>query len=192
MNTTQIKQKGSTLIVSLVILTVITLGAVVAMQRSTVQTKMIGNLTHKQFVFGEGQNEMTAMLSKLQEKDASDTMFVDALLAHLTNPDLNPIPVGSNGQPLLPTGNAAFGLTTAEQSAAKITVTNELSLDGSGNNGTTSQYSLKEHEGSSVGTPGKVNHFFSSIITVKDSNQVAASKQQVGFVYHAPGMATNN
>src|SRR5690554_5689279 len=42
-----VKQQGSALLVSLVILTVITMGAMVAMQRSGVQIRMVSNLQHQ-------------------------------------------------------------------------------------------------------------------------------------------------
>ncbi|MFY9179992.1 MAG: PilX N-terminal domain-containing pilus assembly protein, partial [Venatoribacter sp.] len=57
------------LIVSLIILTIITLGSVVAMQRANTQSKMIGNLQHKQALFTTGQNEINFMLEQLKEDD---------------------------------------------------------------------------------------------------------------------------
>lgn len=65
MNISQMQQRGSALIVSLVILTAITLGAMVAMQRSTVQIRMVSNLQHQQEISNAALGTLNYLFSKM-------------------------------------------------------------------------------------------------------------------------------
>ena len=75
-NNTQ--QRGSALIFSLVIMTVITVGAMVAMQRTTLQARMISNLDHGQEVFRATYSTSRSFLAEIDEpseyKVAADTL----------------------------------------------------------------------------------------------------------------------
>ncbi len=65
MNISQMQQRGSALIVSLVILTAITLGAMVAMQRSTVQIRMVSNLQHQQEISNAALGTLNYLFSQM-------------------------------------------------------------------------------------------------------------------------------
>jgi hypothetical protein len=72
------QQRGSALIFSLVIMTVITVGAMVAMQRTTLQARMISNLDHGQEVFRATYSTSRSFLAEIDEPGeyqiAADTL----------------------------------------------------------------------------------------------------------------------
>ncbi|ASP38923.1 hypothetical protein CHH28_09615 [Bacterioplanes sanyensis] len=62
-------QRGSALILSLVILTAITLGALVAMERSSLQLKMVNNLQHSQDVENSVKGTLTYVYDALERDE---------------------------------------------------------------------------------------------------------------------------
>lgn len=106
-----LKQRGSALIISIVILNVLTLGAMVAMQRSTVQIRMISNLQHQQeisnstlgtlnYVYNQMESNgklQSDILTKAQQQyqisladpTKSDSFDPFSTMASLTQPKFN-------------------------------------------------------------------------------------------------------
>lgn len=71
-----LKNRGSALIISLIILNVITLGAMVAIQRSTVQIRMISNLQHQQ----EIHNATLGTLNYLYDQLENNTLLQNQVI----------------------------------------------------------------------------------------------------------------
>ena len=69
MHMSLVKQQGSALLVSLVILTVITMGAMVALQRSGIQIRMLSNLQHQH----ELENAAMSTLNSIYTQMLNDT-----------------------------------------------------------------------------------------------------------------------
>lgn len=84
-------QKGSTLAISLVLLTSVTLGAVYAMQRSGVQLKLVSNLQYKQSVSNSLQSELQAGFKQFQASNDSLTHLMDIFDARILGPDGSPV-----------------------------------------------------------------------------------------------------
>lgn len=70
-------QKGSALVFSLGILTAVTLGAVVGMQRSSLQLRMVGNLQLQQQVFNSSKDNAESVVADVT--DNKDNKAVDLL-----------------------------------------------------------------------------------------------------------------
>ena len=74
------EQSGSALIFSLVIMAVITVVAMLSMQRTTLQARMIANLQHQQTVFNAAFSELSSFLGSIDEPaeydDAADTLGI--------------------------------------------------------------------------------------------------------------------
>ncbi|MFT4907400.1 MAG: hypothetical protein ACI978_001482 [Oleispira sp.] len=71
------QQTGSVLAISLVLLTVITLVAVMSMQRAGLQTKIVGHVQHKEAAFQKAQSELEKAYRDIQKGDTqvlSDAM----------------------------------------------------------------------------------------------------------------------
>lgn len=69
------KQSGSAMIVSLAILTILTLGAAISMQRSTLQVRMISNMHHKQQVTNATYSYIDNMISILRNDNTTTTVL---------------------------------------------------------------------------------------------------------------------
>ncbi len=72
-------QRGSALILSLVILTAITLGALVAMERSSLQLKMVNNLQHSQDVENSVKGTLTYIYDILERNAPIQKAFIEAV-----------------------------------------------------------------------------------------------------------------
>src|SRR5690554_826353 len=164
-------QRGSALIISLVILTAITIGAVVAMQRSTLQVRMVGNMQHQQNVFNAAYSDLSSLINHLRNIGTATSLLNEAVKAEN-------IAAGSTIEPFA-TGNLTLkrpklpnNIKTPEN---KLRV---LSLPSSTPN------SLKATEGSSKGTLAP--YYFANRVDVKDTNDNAQSVQEAGFYFLAP------
>lgn len=69
-------ENGSALIISLVILTAITMGAMVAMQRSSVQIRMVTNLQHEQEVDSAALSTLNYVYDSMVNKGALQTKIL--------------------------------------------------------------------------------------------------------------------
>lgn len=165
-------QRGSALIISLVILTAITLGAIVAMQRSTLQVRMVGNMQHQQKVFNAAYSNLGGLMEQFRKESGLTVILNDAVDAYHMNP---------NGPGINPYATA-YGLTKPAIPENVSTVDNKLIAfePPSANKNATS---LKEMEGSSAAT--LVPYYFSSTAEASD-NAGTTSKQQIGMYYLAP------
>lgn len=166
-------QRGSALIISLVILTAITLGAVVAMQRSTLQVRMVGNMQHQQNVFNAAQSDLGSLIEQLRSMGKANDLLIQAINKEKAkaNPNdkvhIEPFTSG--------------GLTKPPTKKNMKNTKNELrviSLPSDAPN------SLKATEGSSGGT--LVPYYFANKVDATDKNNNAQSIQEVGFYYLAP------
>src|SRR5690554_3080918 len=166
-------QRGSALIISLVILTAIILGAIVAMQRSTLQVRMVGNMQHQQKVFNAAYSDLSGLMDEFRSSNNSTltTILNDAIVAY--NADntatINPYATG-------------YGLTKPNSPDNVKAVTNSLrSFEPPTSS---SSASLKEMEGSSTGT--LVPFYFASTAVAADTHDSVTSTQQIGLYYLAP------
>ena len=75
--------QGSSLVISLVFLTIVTLAAVVGMQRSGLQLKMVANLQFQQRLFNAAQDALSHSLAAFKHPDHQEN--VERYLALLTN-----------------------------------------------------------------------------------------------------------
>lgn len=73
------RNKGSTLAISLVLLTVITLIAVTSMQRSGLQTRMVANIQHVEMLFNTAMNDQEYWFTQLQLEESGDSLLSEPL-----------------------------------------------------------------------------------------------------------------
>ncbi|WP_430461673.1 pilus assembly PilX family protein [Thalassolituus sp. LLYu03] len=182
---TQAKQNGSALIVGLVILTAITMGAMVAMQRSGVQIRMVSNLQHEQ----ELSNAAMSTLNYLYDKMESNGTLQNAILTKaetLYRESLTPDPAtGESSSPSFdPFSTYPNSLTVPEfeaKSIARNGITAEIqSLPSpSGNN-----FYLKGKGG--CGSGCSVIHT-AITVQVNSKNNVMTSSQEIGARRLTPG-----
>ncbi len=78
-NTIYGKSKGSTLAISLVILTVITLVATSSMQRSGLQTRMVTNIQHSEMLFNTAMNDQEYWFRQLRISESGDSLLSEPL-----------------------------------------------------------------------------------------------------------------
>src|SRR5690554_7982370 len=72
-----VKQQGSALLVSLVILTVITMGAMVALERSGIQIRMVRNLQHQHELENAAMSTLNSIYTQmLNDTDAQRNILV--------------------------------------------------------------------------------------------------------------------
>src|SRR5690554_6638031 len=97
-------QRGSALIISLVILTAITIGAVVAMQRSTLQVRMVGNMQHQQNVFNATLSDLSSLINHLRNIGTATSLLNEAVKAEniATGSTIEPFVTGNLTRPKLP------------------------------------------------------------------------------------------
>lgn len=82
-------QKGSSLIVALVMLTIITVVAVYSLEGSNIQSKMVSNSLFSTLTYQECRNEQEAQIRKYNTNNGADTKeLLDLqLLASVTDPN---------------------------------------------------------------------------------------------------------
>lgn len=74
-----VKNNGSVLAISLVLLTAITLVAVFSMQRSGLQTKIVANVQHVEMLFNTAMNDQEYWFMQLKVADSGDTLLSEPL-----------------------------------------------------------------------------------------------------------------
>lgn len=175
------RQRGSSLIISLVILTAITLGAMVAMQRSTVQIRMIGNLQQQQSMFNAAYGDISNLFTGLRNGNTANR-----ILGHMIDQENQWIAAGSNltTKPVTNPYNRQIFAGLLPPSVHNSTVggtQNQMrvaQLPGDTPN------SLKMHAGSSTGT--LVPYYFTTDTQAWDINNAVRSRQQAGFYILGP------
>ena len=162
-------QRGSSLIISLVILTAITLGAVVAMQRSTLQVRMVGNMQHQQNVFNAAYSSLGSLIDQLRSPTIANSLLNKAIqLENQTaGSTIEPFSEGSLNKPTPPQN-----IKTPVNALRVVSSPSDIAN------------SLKATEGSSGAT--LVPYYFANRVEVKDKNNNAQSIQEIGFYYLAP------
>jgi hypothetical protein len=76
MNYTKVsKQSGAVLAISLVLLTAITVIAAMSMQRAGLQTRITGNILHREILFDSTLNEQESFFYQLKTADTGDAML---------------------------------------------------------------------------------------------------------------------
>lgn len=73
------KNKGSTLAISLVLLTVITLVAIFSLQRSGLQSKIVTNIQHVEMLFNTALNDQEYWFVQLKIDDSGDDLLAEPL-----------------------------------------------------------------------------------------------------------------
>lgn len=173
---TELQQRGSALVISLVVLTAITMGAMVAMQRSTLQTRMIGNMQHQQAIFNATYSNINFFYQNLERPQVATRILGDIINQELALPEGTVI--GSVA--ILPYDRAYESLIRPPAMGAGVArVDNELRMLRMTTSG-----SLKEHAGSSTGT--EVPYYFASNARGMDGSNNTRSRQEMGFRYMAP------
>lgn len=85
------KQSGSVLVISLVLLTVITLLAVMNMQRAGLQTRITSNILHREELFNGALNEQEYWFAQLHTAEIGDPMLSEPIRTFTP---------GANGTPI--------------------------------------------------------------------------------------------
>lgn len=170
------QQRGSSLIFSLVVLSAITLGAMVAMQRSTVQLRMIGNMQHQQALFNAAYSDINTMLEGLRSYSTASTILNSIILDEKASL--------AAGNPIGTVRKDPYRYSVLNQPPLGKTVGSTTNVLRMLQLPTETPNSLKVTEGSSAGTMAPY-HFASNVIAV-DVNNNARSAQEAGFYYLAP------
>lgn len=92
------KQAGSALVISLIMLTAVTFLAIISMENSSLQLKMVGNSQKSEAVFQAALSELEAQFSESNEfGDTEDTLY-EAMTSFTTDADGNFLstPVGAD------------------------------------------------------------------------------------------------
>lgn len=172
----RLQERGSALVISLVVLTAITMGAMVAMQRSTLQTRMIGNMQHQQAIFNATYSNINHFYQNLERPQVATRILGDIITKELAL-DVN-TPIGSiKSQPY--SNDYQHLIAPPPMSKGVARVDNELRMLRMTTSG-----SLKEHAGSSTGT--EVPYYFASNAQGMDGSNNTRSRQEMGFRYMAP------
>lgn len=175
--------KGAALIISLVMLTAVTFLAVVSLQRSTLQVRMVGNTQMKEQVFHTAMSELEANFQSINE----GTQDVGKLIAEATNSVVfdekgNPLPQKNNdGQDILDSVQyQSVPIATGDAfKNSPVAINTSVLFLGNG-----AQNTHTFSGGSSVGKFIAYKFELNSIASLSGS---IASDQILGITYLAPG-----
>jgi Tfp pilus assembly protein PilX len=169
-------QQGSALIISLAILTILTLGASVAMQRSSLQVRMTNNLQFKQQMFNAAYSDIQTMMANLE----ADLKTASTTLGALISDDKQTVSAGGTSGTDSMDIFAETGWTSPDYSylQAVHTITNTVRV---GQQTQGKKYSIKESAGNSVGT--QKPYYFVSQVVASNSGGNITSNQEQGFVF---------
>jgi len=161
------------MLLSLVLLTVITLTAVIGMQRSTLQIKMLNNMQHHQEVFNATNDHVESAVTYLQGNiDSTRELLGPIIQTDNTSNQISNAYLGDNW--VKPTGYANH-----------ISVTDTIRLSDISEPALASPSYLKSNPGSSAGTTQK--YYFDYIATGSNSSGRITSTQEI--VFHLEGPA---
>ncbi|MCY0964408.1 pilus assembly PilX family protein [Parathalassolituus penaei] len=168
------KQRGSALLISLAILTLLTLGASVAMQRSSLQVKMTTNMQFKQQMFTAAYSSIESMMANLGSGDGA----TDALGTLITNEQNNVNAGAASGDTTIDIfSESSWTAPEHDDLKAVDSVSNLVSVDQlpSGK-----KYSLRDSAGNSAGT--QAPYYFASQVIASNAGGNISSVQRQGFV----------
>ena len=166
------RESGSVLIYSLVILTVITITAMVAIQRSSVQLKMVNNMQHSQDVFNGTYDYLNQGVLYLQSNIGIARTALSALV-DTTSEELPTIQLAE-----------ATSWDAPESSGAVKEVTDSLQMTES--TVASSGNYLKANSGSSSGT--MTTYSFRYQATGTDQSGRISSTQEIVFSLAGPSL----
>lgn len=163
------QQSGSALIISLLILTVITVTAVVAMQRSTLQLKMVSSMQRSQAVF----NSTFGYLSQAQRlmNDSDNILDTRLMLTDLINDAALKIEPFSLNKWQIPKVPQQVKPVSGQLSLSDMTIAN-------------GKFDLKKTPG---GNQENV-YYFKYTASGTDKSGNIASSQELGLTYKAPAL----
>lgn len=172
------EQSGSVLVISLVILSVITITSIVAIQRSTMQLKMVGSMQRGQAVFNstfdyltEGQEQMNLALSN----GGAD---VRGMLSRLIDDSNLSVDVFSQFNWQEPSASKEVGGVSGTLSISDFD--NYSAADINPNH-------LKSREGGN----SEITYFFTFAATGQDRSGNITSSQEFGLTFKAPAPSAN-
>ncbi len=169
-------QTGSVMLLSLVLLTVITLTAVIGMQRSTLQIKMLNNMQHHQEVFNATNDHIELGVSFLQRDE-------NIGVARST---LGPLIQSSDTTLVLTNIELGAGWIEPAGYAEHVTVVDTLQLSDISDPATASSQYLKANPGASTGTTQKFYFNFTS--SGSDASGRITSTQEIVFNLEGPAI----
>lgn len=166
--------RGSTLAISLVILTSVTLAAVYAMQQSATQLKMVANMEHRHTIIGYAQSCNEGGFRHLRSNIAR---LGDATRANEEDQGGNLV-LGSDGQPIKRSidvyNNEADRMPIPKYLTMDCTFTYKGNKNGDG---------IALADGSSVGQ--SKDYFFQIDTKVEQSSGSIEESRMLGFFYRA-------
>ncbi len=165
-----LRMQGSALVLSLVILTAITLGAMVAMQRSTLQLRMVSNMQHNQQVFDATYSYASQAYYLMSQNSAATRSMMATILAD-EDTTVEIYTANSWSEPSLPSIVGGVDGTLAISNSTAATNTNNPNY-------------LKANSGNSSGS--QATYYFSYNATGTDSSGRISSTQEIGLSYSAP------
>ena len=166
------RESGSVLIYSLVILTVITITAMVAIQRSSVQLKMVNNMQHSQDVFNAAYDYLNSGVLYLQS-NIGVTRTALSQLVDTTSEELPTVALEEATNWSAPEGTESVKEVTDTLQMTDSTVAS------SGNY-------LKANSGSSSGT--MTTYSFRYQATATDRSGRISSTQEIVFSLAGPAL----
>ncbi|MBE0482671.1 MAG: hypothetical protein IBX52_04135 [Bacterioplanes sp.] len=167
-------QSGSVLLLTLVMLTGVTMMAMVALQRSSVQIRMVGNSQIKEATFQTALNELDAKYRRLGQEVQGSKMLIDALRSVQLDQDGSP-QINPN------TGSVVFlpAALTPEQHPVRayLTVSSQIQYTG---NGAQFNHSFADDSSQTL-----FQQYRFSLLANAEAQHVIASQQTLGVSYLA-------
>lgn len=135
------KQSGSVLAISLVLLTAITVLAVMSMQRAGLQTRITSNILHREILFNSALNEQESWFYQLKTAATGDAMLSEPIRSYYLDGNGSqvyiPVPLATVNviDPFLQMGNelirwknppGKIALAQGEQNGDRITIRYQL------------------------------------------------------------------
>ncbi|MGB1090918.1 MAG: pilus assembly PilX family protein [Oceanobacter sp.] len=170
-----ITQRGSVLVLSIAILSLITFGAVLTMKRSTLQVRMTNNMQFHMDAFNSAMDSLVVLESNVGEGTATDSLSVLVALEEADDSDLGVVDID------------LYDLEewdTPVFSNAKVidSVSNRVSIGRLPDE--TSEFDLKTTSGSSINSFRNYTFIVNSVARDKSGNIV--STQQIAIDYPIP------
>lgn len=164
------KHRGSALIVSLVMLTSVTFLAILSLQSSTTQVKIVNNLQIKETMFHSSKSELDAQFEAYKDQIDKIQELSNAMEGAVKKDDEEqPAPETISLNPLMDIATGAYASLSSE---LRYTRTTPVNLN----------YNFAKD--SSVGTMSAMP--FEIVSTTLDSTRRFQSRQRFGFKYNVP------
>lgn len=167
------RSRGSALLVSLVLLTVITIGAMVSMQRSTLQLRMVTNMQHQQQIFNGVYGHLRQLEDEMEENVDDAKAALDPLVIQESKNIANGKPAGQATLDPFATSTVLTPISQPSIVKAVTTVTNVIRLPEPGSK------NLKESKGNSQGSVSF--YYFGNRSDGTDANNNIRTRQEIGI-----------